>query len=131
MADTKVGLYLVNLIVQQGTTPLAGAPVLHLALAVNAPTGSVNGTARITQALAPPYGDFSFPVSGNVHHTGFGTDTLLVALKGDYVVSVPPPAIGSFLAHFFAALAVDKGWNGTGSFIYGNHTVAHCTVVSQ
>jgi len=43
-------------------------------------------------------------------------------------VSVPPPAIGSYLAKFSAALAVDKSWDGKGSYVYGNHTVTNATV---
>ena len=43
-------------------------------------------------------------------------------------MSVPPPAIGSYLAHFSAALAVDAEWNGVGTYTYGNHTITHGTV---
>ncbi|TPG46987.1 DUF1842 domain-containing protein [Sphingomonas glacialis] len=123
-----VGLYQVKLLVQVGDGHLAGAPTLELALLVNAPTGHITGTAHITQALPPPYGSIEFPVSGVLHHTGFGHDTKLVALTGEYVVSVPPPAIGSYLAHFSAALALDGAWNGVGSYAYGNHTIPHAKV---
>jgi len=53
---------------------------------------------------------------------------LLVHVTGQYVVSVPPPGIGSYLAHFSAALAVAKDWNGKGSFEYSGHVITDCTV---
>ncbi|MGY2732667.1 DUF1842 domain-containing protein [Sphingomonas sp. UYP23] len=130
MADA-IGLYQVKLLVQVGDGHLAGAPKLELALLVNAPTGHITGTAYITQALPPPYGSIEFPVSGVLHHTGFGHDTQLVALHGDYVVSVPPPAIGSYLAQFFAALAVDGAWNGVGTYRYGTHMITHAKVSKE
>ncbi len=79
MAD-KIGLYPVKLLVEQG---LVGAPTLHLNLLVNAASGQVNGSAEVTQALPPPYGETHIPqVTGHIHHTGFGEDTLLVHLTG-------------------------------------------------
>ncbi|WP_010183377.1 DUF1842 domain-containing protein [Sphingomonas sp. PAMC 26605] len=126
-----VGLYQVKLLVQVGDGHLPGAPKLELALLVNAPTGHITGTAHITQALPPPYGSIEFPVSGVLHHTGFGHDTKLIALHGEYVVSVPPPAIGSYLAQFWAALALDADWNGVGTYRYGNHIVPHAKVSKE
>jgi hypothetical protein len=123
-----VGLYQVPLLVQVGVEPIAGAPTLKLSLVVNAVTGQVNGTAQITQALPPPYDTIDLSVSGSLHHTGLGEDVRLIALTGTYVVSVPPPAIGSYLAHFNAALAVNAAWNGVGSYTYGNHTVSNAVV---
>ncbi|MDF7774956.1 DUF1842 domain-containing protein [Sphingomonas sp. AOB5] len=125
-----VGYYLVNLLVeQQGPV---GAPALHLQLGVNAVTGQIMGSGEITQALPPPYGQTHLPqVTGSIFHTGFGQDTMLVHLSGQYVVSVPPPAIGSYLAQFSAALAVDKAWNGKGSFSYANHNVTGCEVTNE
>jgi hypothetical protein len=108
---------------------LLGAPVLTLDLLVYAPQGQVHGSGEITQALPPPYGQTHIPqITGAIHHTGFGQDEMLVSLTGQYVVSLPPPAIGSYLAHFSGALVVNHSWNGKGSFTYGGHTVADCTV---
>ena len=128
-----IGYYLVKLkVAPGGGSPLPGAPVLHLTLGVNAPTGQINGSAEITQALPPPYGAVSIPqVTGQVLHTGFGQDNLLVHVSGEYVVSVPPSAIGSYLAKFSAALVVDGSWNGKGTFSYGTHTLTDCTVTKQ
>lgn len=127
MAGGEVGLYPVKLNVEK--KGLLGAPDLKLSLVVYAPAGTVSGSAVITQALAPPAGEIHIPeVSGVIHHTGFGADQQLVALKGQYVVSVPPPAIGSYLAQFSAALVVDKSWTGKGTFTYGGHTIADATV---
>ncbi|HSV30106.1 MAG TPA: DUF1842 domain-containing protein [Candidatus Omnitrophota bacterium] len=119
------GLYLVKLqVTKEG---LMGAPTLSLNLVVYAPNGTVNGDAAITQAILN--GQIHIPqVSGNIHHTGFGKDQQLVSLSGQYVQSVPPPAIGSFLAEFKAALVVDASWNGRGTFSYGGHTIADATV---
>ncbi|WP_448663659.1 DUF1842 domain-containing protein [Sphingomonas sp. CJ20] len=127
--DNAVGYYMVKLLVeQQGPV---GAPALHLNLGVDAVTGKVTGIGEITQSLPPPYGEITIPqVSGEIFHTGLGKDTQLVHLTGQYVVSVPPPAIGSYLAQFSAALAVDNSWNGSGSFQYGGHTVSGCKVTN-
>ncbi len=122
-----VGYYIVKLDVQHAG--FAGAPKLHLDLGVNATTGQVSGSAQITQALPPPYGTTIIPyVTGAILHTGFGQDTLLVHVTGQYLVSFPPPAIGSYLAPFSVALAVAKDWNGKGSFEYANHVITDCTV---
>ena len=122
-----IGLYQVSLRVGHGDMP--GAPLLTLNLLVNAPTGAVSGNAMITQALPPPNGMTHIPhVTGQILHTGLGQDTRLVHLVGQYVVSVPPPAIGSYLAHFSAALAVDAAWVGRGSYEYNGHVVSDCTV---
>ena len=124
---SAVGLYLVKLNVEK--KGLAGAPDLKLTLTVYAPQGTVSGSAEILQAVTPPGGQIHIPeISGVIHDTGFGHNEQLVSLKGQYVVSVPPPAIGSYLAQFSAALVVDKSWKGKGSFTYGGHTIADATV---
>ena len=74
------------------------------------------GIAEITQAV--PGGNHRFPVTGQIYQTGFGPNHQLVSLQGEFVYSVPPPAIGSFLANFTAALSVDQQWNGSGGFNY-------------
>ncbi len=122
-----VGFYIVKLRVER--KDLIGAPVLTLDLGVYAPFGEVNGSGEITQALPPPFGHIHIPhVTGHIHHTGFGHDEQLVTLHGQYVVSVPPPAIGTYLANFSAALVVDAGWNGKGTFTYNHHTIANADV---
>ena len=125
---SETGYYIVDLEVAPEGGMMPGAPNLTLKLGVNATNGEVNGQATITQAVAPPNGEHQFPVSGTIHHTGFGEDTLLVALTGQYVQSVPPPAIGSYLVPFSAALAVDKGWSGTGSYSFGHSRMSRCKV---
>ncbi len=126
----QIGLYPVKLLVEHRGA--LGAPALTLNLLVDAPTGRVVGLAQITQSLPPPYGEITIPqVTGQILHTGFGHDTLLVHVSGEYTVSVPPPAIGTYLAQFSAALAVDKGWEGKGTFTYGSHTVTDATVTNE
>jgi hypothetical protein len=126
MSD-KLGLYLVHLKISK--PGLLGAPVLNLNLTVYAPQGTVNGNAVISQSVTPVEGPVHVPqVTGHIHHTGFGGDQQLVSVAGQYVVSVPPPAIGSYLAHFNAALVVDASWNGKGTFTYGGHTISDAKV---
>ncbi|WP_044330438.1 DUF1842 domain-containing protein [Sphingomonas hengshuiensis] len=124
-----VGYYIVKLLVERAG--LLGAPALRLNLGVDAGAGKVTGSGEITQSLPPPYGEITIhQLAGDVLHTGFGQDTRLVHLTGQYLVSVPPPAIGTYLAQFSAALAVDASWNGSGSFQYGTNTVSGCTVTN-
>ncbi|MFY8188724.1 MAG: hypothetical protein ACOVLC_12315 [Flavobacterium sp.] len=44
--------------------------------------------------------------------------------------SVPPPAIGSFLADFNAHMAIDNAWNGTGGFSYWKNDIENVPVKS-
>jgi hypothetical protein len=120
-----IGYYIVNLEV---TTGLIGAPTLHLKLGVNAVTGAVQGSGEITQPLPPPYGTIVIPqISGVIHHTGFGKDTLLVSLHGEYLHSNPPSMV-VYEVKVTAALAVDASWNGTGVFTNGAHVYNDCKV---
>ncbi|WP_165188812.1 DUF1842 domain-containing protein [Caulobacter soli] len=123
-ADDAVGLYFVKAVVGKVGTP--GAPIVNLALTVQAASGHVSGIAEISQAI--DRGQHRFPVSGQIYQTGFGPNHQLVSLSGEFVYSVPPPAIGSFLAKFTAALSVDKSWNGSGGFNYLNTHVENVPV---
>lgn len=117
-----IGLYLLS--IEAGNAGMPGAPILHFQGTVNAPTGAINGHAEITQALPPPDGVIEIPhVTGRIRHLGLGPDKRVVSLEGTYVVSVPPPAIGSYLAKFSAVLVVDAEWRGTGEFTYNGHVV--------
>jgi hypothetical protein len=50
---------------------------------------------------APPNGEIDIPnVTGQIRHLGLGQDSMIVSLSGKYLVSFPPPAIGSYLADF-------------------------------
>jgi Domain of unknown function (DUF1842) len=121
----KLGYYIVDLDVSTG---LIGAPTLHLKLGVNAVTGIVQGSGEITQALPPPHGITPIPhITGVIHHTGFGKDTLLVSLQGEYLHSNPPSMV-VYTVKVTAALAVDAAWNGTGVFTDGSHIYNDCKV---
>ena len=123
----KSGLYLVKL--KASHPGLLGAPVLHLNLAVYASRGTVTGDAVISQSVTPTNGPIHIPqVTGHIHHTGFGPDQQLISLSGQYVVSLPPPAIGSYLALFTAAFAVGANWVGKGTFTYGGNTIPDATI---
>ncbi len=113
-ASDVIGLYFVKAVV--GNTGLPGAPVVNLALSVQAASGHVAGIAEISQAIQG--GTHRFPVTGQIYQTGFGPNHQLVSLNGEFVYSVPPPAIGSFIAKFTAALSVDQQWDGSGGFNY-------------
>jgi hypothetical protein len=127
MAEETMGLYLVQLTIDN--PGLLGSPVLTLDLAVNAATGQVNGSGEISQSVTPQSPPYHLgQVTGHVFHTGFQNDTLLVHLTGEYLYSVPPPAIGTFVGPFSAGLAVDRSWTGKGSYSYGRHQVAQCRV---
>jgi hypothetical protein len=105
-----------------GNAGMPGAPILHYSLLVDAPTGAVSGVVHITQAIAGSGSNISVNVKGQIRGLGFGPITKLVSLEGEYVQSVPPPAIGSYLGKLTAHLAVDNNWNGRGGFEYGpNH----------
>jgi Domain of unknown function (DUF1842) len=130
MNEPTIGLYPVELIISNG---LAGAPTLHLNLLVNAPTGAITGTGRITQALAPPFGDLLIPsVSGQLEETGFPKAERLARVTGRYAIPFgPPPMIGHIDALMMMACTLDLQWNGKGGFSYGPHaahTARNCSV---
>ena len=78
------------------------------------------GSGSIQQAVAPPNGDLTIPqVHGQIRHTGFGQDTLLVALSGRYAQPFGELMPGHVECMLNAALAVDASWNGHGMFHYG------------
>ncbi|HYD69264.1 DUF1842 domain-containing protein [Azospirillum sp.] len=127
-----VGYYLLKL--EAGNVGLPGAAILTLNLGVYAPTGQVTGDATITQAIAPPDGKITVPqVTGFIHDTGFGKNQRLLAVQGQYVVCVPPPAIGCYLAQFQCAATLNEDGTGRATFTYGGHTVTDVPVkvVSQ
>lgn len=112
-----------------GNVGMLGAPIAHFSLVVVAATGKVSGVVEITQAIdkAPIHVD----VTGSLRPTGYGKVTKIVNLKGQYVVSVPPPAIGSYLEEFSAYLDIDNSWNGTGGFTYGQTVIDNVPVASE
>ncbi|CAM1341140.1 conserved hypothetical protein [Tenacibaculum aestuarii] len=108
---------------------MPGAPIAHFSLVVSPVSNSVSGMVEITQAInAKP---ISIHVTGNIRATGYGKVTKIVNLTGEYVVSVPPPAIGSYLEKFSAYMDIDNDWNGTGGFTYGNNEVNDVPVKSD
>ncbi|MCL6485899.1 MAG: DUF1842 domain-containing protein [Janthinobacterium lividum] len=115
-----------------GNLGLPGAPILNLALFYHPDDGSVSGEALITQSIAPPHGRVVIrPVSGPVHGLGLGKATRVFSLTGEYVVSVPPPAIGSYLAKFEATFVTDNNWSGHGSFSYGNQKIDNVPIAKR
>ena len=123
----NVGLYLVN--GTAGKEGMPGAPILHFSLLVNAVSGRITGHARQTQAVKAPYNDIPITIeNGQLHATGFGKYTKVVALSGNGLVSFPPPEIGSYLVPFTAHFAIDDSWNGDGGWTLGSKSVENVPV---
>lgn len=128
MSDLLAGAYLAKGTIGNVGTP--GAPVATFSLVVVPSQHSVSGTVVITQAISGPDSRIVVQVTGKIYSTGLGQYTQVVSLQGQYVHSVPPPAIGSFLADFNAHLAIDNAWNGTGGFSYYGHNVENVPVAA-
>ena len=128
-AKTLVGAYLATGLM--GNIGMPGAPIMHFSLVVVPSTNTVSGSVEITQALGPEYPSIVIKeVSGVIRATGYGKVTKVVALKGEYLVSVQPPAIGTYLAQFSAHMAIDDDWNGRGGFSYDNNNIEDVPVQS-
>src|SRR4051794_31743487 len=130
MNEPTTGLYPVDIILSSG---LAGAPTLYLDLLVNAATGAVSGSGRLTQAVIPPFGNLFIPaIIGQLEATGFHKAERLLRASGRYGIPFgPPPMFGHIDALMTMACAVDLQWDGKGSFSYGphaEHTSRNCTV---
>jgi hypothetical protein len=126
MSDLLAGAYLAKGTI--GNVGMPGAPVATFSLVVVPSQHAVSGTVVITQAIKGPDSHIVVEVTGKIYATGIGKVTQVVGLKGQYIHSVPPPAIGSFIANFDAHLAIDNQWNGTGGFSYFGHNVENVPV---
>jgi len=119
------GAYLVN--GTMGNVGMPGAPIMHFSLVVVPSANTVSGTVEITQAISS--GEIIIKnVKGSIRATGLGNVTKVVSLEGQYVQSVAPPAIGSYLADFSAHMAINDNWEGKGGFSYGNNDVENVPV---
>src|SRR4051812_27082838 len=127
MSDDAVGFYLVMLKV--AAPGLIGGKTLNMTLGVNAPNGQIQGHGEVTQALPPPFGPTPIPhISGQILHTGFGKDTLLVHLTGEAIIPPPPDQPLTIREKFAASLAVSTAWEGIGTFTVGSQTISNCKV---
>lgn len=111
-----------------GNVGMPGAPIVHFSLVVSPEQHTVSGIVEIAQAIDKP--SIKLNVAGNIRYTGYGDVTKIVNLSGEYVVSVQPPAIGSYLEKFTAYLDVNNEWNGIGGFTYGNQKINDVPVTS-
>lgn len=124
---TLVGAYLARGTV--GNVGMPGAPLMHYSLVVVPSTNTVAGSVEITQAIAPPGSSIVIPqVKGMIRKTGFGGVSQIVALEGEYLQSVPPPAIGTWQERFSAHMGIDDSWKGRGGFSYGGRNVENVPV---
>ena len=113
-----------------GNVGMPGAPIAHFSLVVVPGANSVSGTVEITQAIEGE-NKHVVNVKGQIRATGFGKVTKIVSLEGEYVVSVPPPAIGSYISRFTAHMAIDNDWNGQGGFTFGQQDIEDVPVKSD
>lgn len=129
MSNTLAGAYLAQGTI--GNVGMPGAPIVYFSLVVVPSHNTVSGTVAVTQAIAGNNGNFTVQVTGKILAAGLGSVTQIVSMSGQYVHSVPPPAIGSFLANFDAHMAIDGAWNGVGGFSYFNNSVENVPVKSN
>lgn len=115
----KLETYLVN--GEAGKHGVAGAPLLHFSLVIDARSGDISGHAQITQAaVALPHGEKKIGrLSGHVRDVLLPPLNKLVSLKGVYFEPLPPPAIGTTEVPFEANFVLDAKWNGVGGFSCG------------
>ena len=103
--------------------------MLQLALTYNTESGTLNGEAVISQAIAPPYGRLVVRhAAGQVHVLGFGPAKQTFTVAGLFNVPLPPPQIGHTIEKFSASFITDLDWRGHGSFSYGSHQVVNVPV---
>lgn len=112
-----------------GNVGMPGAPVAHFSLVVSPEHNAVSGIVEIMQAIDKP--SIKVNVTGTIRHTGYGDVTKIINLNGEYIVSVTPPAIGSYLEKFIAHMDINNNWNGIGGFAYGNQKVNDVPVKSE
>jgi hypothetical protein len=124
-----IGAYLSNGTI--GNVGMPGAAIAHFSLVVVPGAHSVSGVVEIKQAIQGPNSNIVVNVSGQIHATGYGKVTKVVALEGEYVESFPPPAIGAILRKFTAHMAIDNSWNGQGGFTYGDTVIEDVPVISD
>lgn len=128
--NETVGLYQYCAVAGNEGTP--GAPVLHLSLLVNAVTGKVTGHGTQTQAVSPPGDKIDINISeGKIRATGLGEINKVMALKGSAVVSLPPPAIGSYLAPFEAHFGLYENMDGAGGWTLGTTDVDNVPIKKE
>jgi hypothetical protein len=120
---TTNGVGLAQLKLQIGTG-LPGAPSFNFNGTVFGNT-TITGDDDIAQVTAPPFPDYKVRVHGRRTTLVFGGATdYLASLQGQYVVSFPPPAIGSYLATLEILMKLDgpNSWNGVADITYaGGH----------
>jgi len=107
-----------------GNTVVLGAPVMDFNLVVVPSKNSVSGSVEIIQSIAPPNGQlFIQNLKGQIHATGFGGVTKIIALEGNYTVGE-----SYVLIPFKAYMSINDNWEGSGSFTYGTKTVENVPV---
>jgi len=117
-----IGAY--NVIGTLGNVGMPGAPIMHFNLVVVPSKNTVSGSVKIIQAIAPPNGQlFIQNLKGQIHATGYGGVTQIVALEGSYTVGA-----SYALIPFKAYMSINGNWEGSGSFTYGTQTIENVPV---
>ena len=120
-----IGAY--NVVGTLGNVGLLGAPILHFNLVVVPSKNSISGSAEIIQAIAPPNGQlFIQNLKGQIHATGYGKVTKVIALEGNYTVGA-----SDVLIPFKAYMSINDQWEGSGSFTYGTQTIENVPVHAE
>jgi hypothetical protein len=129
MATKSIGFYPIHAKVE--VPNLVGNPMLTVRLGVDVRSGLTHGQAEITQSTAPPV-DIKVPQVIGFTRRLLGSPENLreVRVKGQYVASARPPAIGSWIADFSAILTLEPNGSGTGEFSFGDTTIRGCTVTN-
>lgn len=117
-----------------GNKGTPGAPLLHLHLAVDAPTGEVTGLGEIDWgSVEGPESEIRIPdLTGQMHSLGYGPAVRVIALQGTYDIPFGPKEPGHLIQEFTAVLVIgDDNWEGRGSFAFGPHKVADAPVTPE
>lgn len=112
-----------------GNKDTPGTPLVYYSLVVSSEQGNISGIIEIIQAINAP--SIKVNVIGNIRKTNYGHVTNIVSLHGEYVVSVPPPSIGSYPEKFHAYMDINDVWNGTGGFAFRNQKISDVPVTSS
>lgn len=91
--------------------------VIHFSLTVYPSKSIVSGIVKIKQEINKQCTKLN--VVGKIKTSEYYTNNVIVHLFGEYLVSLPPLTIGSYLEKFNACLEIDNNWNGIGSFNCG------------
>ncbi|CAM1366650.1 conserved hypothetical protein [Tenacibaculum litopenaei] len=104
-----------------GNTNLPGAAIAYFSLDISQQTKSVSGVIEVSQPITQSV--IKINVVGAVKPSITKHGNSRIELIGEFVVSINPPASGTYLEYFTAYLDIDANWQGLGGFSYGKYEV--------